>query len=138
LIVEDNTFDVETELRALEKVNLADRVCVMRNGAEALKYLFSADGKENTTPPHLPLVIFLDLEMPLVNGLEVLKRVKSDPRTQKIPVVILTSIYDSEHVRQAYDSGANSYIVKPHEPKNFRDSVGQMGLYWIGLNQSPP
>jgi len=131
LIVEDNPNDLELALHALKKNNLANPIHVARDGAEALDYLFDAGtvGK--------PKVILLDLKLPKVNGLEVLKRIKSDPRTQMIPVVVLTSSREERDIIDSYRLGVNSYITKPVDFEQFAEVVRQLGLYWLLLNQPP-
>lgn len=134
LIVEDNPDDLELTLHALRDHNLANRVHVARDGVEALDFLFAEgafSGREVTVQP---LVILLDLKLPKVDGLEVLERVKADPRTATIPVVVLTSSREQPDIAKAYELGANSYIVKPVDFKQFVDSIHELGLYWLVLN----
>lgn len=130
LLVEDNEDDVELTRRALEKNRICNRVMVARDGVEALDHLFGGG--------ELPQLILLDLNMPRVGGLEVLQRIRADERTRMIPVVILTSSREERDLIQGYSDGANSYIQKPVDFRQFTDAVGQLGLYWLVLNVSPP
>ncbi|HTR39932.1 MAG TPA: response regulator [Bryobacteraceae bacterium] len=136
LLVEDNPADVELTLHALGKHNLANHIRVMRDGAEALDYLFGAENAGGANSRH-PRLILLDLKLPKVNGLEVLGRVKSDPRTKSIPVVVLTSSREDRDLYLCYELGVNSYIVKPVDFDNFSEAVCQLGLYWLLLNERP-
>ena len=134
LLVEDNPNDVELTTRALRKHNLANRLHVARDGAEALDYFFGADG---TLKHEKPKVILLDLKLPKVDGIEVLRRIKSDERTKTIPVVVLTSSNQERDLKECYDLGVNSYITKPVEFENFIAAVSELGFYWLLLNQPP-
>lgn len=137
LLVEDNPADVELTLHALGKHNLANNIRVVRDGAEALEFLF---GRGDNGVAHLrsrPRLILLDLKLPKVNGLEVLGKVKSDPSTKSIPVVVLTSSKEDQDLYTCYELGVNSYIVKPVEFGNFTEAVRQLGLYWLLLNENP-
>jgi two-component system, response regulator len=134
LLVEDNPDDVELTLRAFKKNNILNRVVVARDGVEALDYLFGAGSNGRD----LPAVMLLDLKLPKVDGLEVLRRVRSDPRTRFLRVVVLTSSREDQDVSQSYASGANSYIRKPVDFDEFMTAVGQLGLYWLLLNETPP
>ena len=137
LLVEDNPQDRELALRALRKANLLDRVHLARDGAEALAAVF---GDETGAPPKLPeslRVILLDLKLPKINGLEVLRRLKSDPRTCSIPVVVLTSSKERRDILESYQLGVNSYIVKPVNFERFSEVVQELGLYWLRRNQPP-
>jgi len=129
LLVEDNASDAELTLRALQKRNLANRVVVARDGVEALEVLHGAE------PP--PKVVLLDLKLPKLNGLEVLRRLKSDDRTKRIPVVVLTSSHEEPDVEESYRLGVNSYIVKPVDFESFASAVAEVGVYWLLLNRSP-
>lgn len=137
LIVEDNANDLELTLRALKKNNLANNINVARDGAEALDFLFGAGGRPGRAADPSPLVILLDLKLPKVDGLDVLRRVKGDPRTKSIPVVVLTSSREARDIVESYQLGVNSYIVKPVDFERFTDSMRQLGLYWLLLNQPP-
>ena len=136
LLVEDNTRDVELILAALEKNNLANEVVVVRHGGEALDYLHRR-GEFQTRRPGNPVVVFLDLKMPKVDGLEVLRQMKGDHQFKMIPVVILTASNEEADLAQSYALGANSYVVKPVDFEQFAESVRQLGLYWALLNQPP-
>ncbi|MFN8448447.1 MAG: response regulator [Anaerolineae bacterium] len=136
LIVEDNPDDEELTLHALKRVNLINHIHVSRDGAEALDYIFGKNAQaaelENT-----PRLIFLDLKLPKIDGMEVLERLKTDARTRMIPVVMLTSSREERDVVESYQLGVNSYIVKPVDFEQFTQSVGQAGLYWAVLNEPP-
>jgi CheY-like chemotaxis protein len=133
LLVEDNKADVELTLHALSKENLANRIHVAQDGEEALEYLFSSGDHHRP----LPLLILLDLKLPKVGGLEVLRKVKSDPRTKVVPVVILTSSNEERDVIEGYALGVNSYIQKPLDFVQFRETIRQLGKYWLVINESP-
>ena len=135
LLVEDNPEDLELALRALRKTNLANRIEVARDGAEALDFVFCAGAHAARTIEDTPKVILLDLKLPKVDGLTVLKRIKSDPRTQSIPVVALTSSKEQRDVVESYKLGVNSYIVKPVNFEGFAAAVRDLGMYWLLLNQ---
>ena len=137
LLVEDNPEDRELALRALRKANLANHIEVARDGAEALEFIFCEGPHAARKIEDTPKVILLDLKLPKVDGLEVLKRVKGDPRTRAIPVVVLTSSKEQNDVVESYDLGANSYIVKPVNFERFVEAVQQLGMYWLLLNQPP-
>jgi CheY-like chemotaxis protein len=135
LLVEDNPDDEELTLRALRQSKLVNDVRVARDGAEALDVLFrSGAGGE---PAPLPGLILLDLKLPKLNGIDVLKRIRADERTRWIPVVIMTSSSEEEDVIRSYESGANSYVRKPIQFAQFADAVAQLGLYWMMLNEAP-
>ncbi len=137
LLVEDNPQDLELTLRALKKANLANRIHVARDGAEALEFIFCEGPHATRRIDEVPKVIFLDLKLPKVDGLEVLQRVKSDPRTKNIPVTILTSSKEQRDIVESYNLGVNSYIVKPVNFEGFSTAVQNLGLYWLLLNQPP-
>ena len=138
LLVEDNPDDVELTLRALKKNNIANEVVVARDGEEALDYL-TAHGKfTGRALTDLPEVVLLDLKLPKVGGLEVLRAVRADPRTRLLPVVVLTSSSEEPDIVTSYQLGANSYIRKPVDFDQFVDAIRQLGLYWLVLNQAPP
>lgn len=137
LLVEDNPNDVELTLRALKKRNLANKVHVVRDGAEALEFIFSTGTYAERDINHMPKVILLDLKLPKVDGLEVLRIVKSDERTKVIPVVVLTSSKEESDLVESYRLGANSYITKPVDFDKFAQTVSEMGLYWLLVNQPP-
>jgi two-component system response regulator len=137
LAVEDNPEDLELMLRALRKSNLGNRIQVARDGAEALDYIFCTGTHANRTIDNLPKVVLLDLKLPKVDGLEVLEKIKSDSRTKSIPVVVLTSSKEQKDIVESYRLGVNSYIVKPVNFDGFAQAVGELGLYWLLLNQPP-
>jgi len=137
LLVEDNPNDVELTLRALKKNNLTNKVHVVRDGAEALEYIFATGAYASRDINHNPRVILLDLKLPKVDGLEVLRRIKSDERTKVIPVVVLTSSKEERDLVESYKLGANSYIAKPVDFDSFVRAVAELGLYWLLLNQPP-
>ncbi len=136
LIVEDNPNDVELTLHALKQHHIANRLEVLRDGAEALDFLFGTGAYAGRDTSHRPRVILLDLKQPKVSGLEVLERVKRDPQLRSIPVVVLTSSREESDVIRSYHLGVNSYIVNPVDFEQFSDAVGQLGFYWLLLNYS--
>jgi CheY-like chemotaxis protein len=136
LFVEDNADDLDLALHALRRNNLANRIRVARDGAEALEMLFDS-GQALADAAQKPKVVLLDLKLPKVDGLEVLRRLKSDPRTKTIPVVMLTSSREERDVIESYQLGVNSYIVKPVDFEQFTRAVQHLGLYWVLLNQPP-
>jgi CheY-like chemotaxis protein len=142
LLVEDNPDDEQLTIRALKKNNVANEVVIAHDGVEALEYLFgtgangaASDGAKQLPPPAL---ILLDLKLPKVDGLEVLRRVRSEERTRRLPVVVLTSSKEEQDLIASYNLGANSYIRKPVNFTQFIDAVKQLGLYWLVLNESAP
>jgi CheY-like chemotaxis protein len=137
LLVEDNPNDVELTLRALKKNNLTNKMHVVKDGAEALEYIFATGAYTSRDINHHPKVILLDLKLPKVDGLEVLRRLKSDERTKVIPVVVLTSSKEERDLVESYKLGANSYIAKPVDFDSFVRAVAELGLYWLLLNQPP-
>lgn len=137
LIVEDNATDVELTLRALRRAGLANPVHVVEDGPEALEYLFGT-GKHAARPDgSTPRVVLLDLKLPKLSGLDVLRRIRGDERTRHLPVVVVTSSREEPDVKEAYRLGVNSYIVKPVEFEKFVEAMTQVGLYWVLLNQPP-
>jgi two-component system response regulator len=137
LIVEDNPNDAELTLRALKKHNLINEVYIARDGQEALDFIYCKGefaNRENCNPLK---VIFLDLKLPKISGLEVLTRIKSDPATKKIPVVIITSSREDPDIKAAYDIGTNGYVIKPVDFKDFVKVMQNTGLYWLLVNESP-
>ena len=137
LLVEDNPNDVELALHALKKNKLANHIEVVRDGAEALEFLFATGTYADRQIENGPRVILLDLKLPKVDGLEVLRRVKSDPRTKNIPVVVLTSSREERDIVESYELGVNSYITKPVDFDQFTEAVRHLGYYWLLLNQPP-
>ena len=137
LLVEDNPQDLEMALRALTKANLANHIQTARDGAEALEYIFCEGPFVERQIADGPKVILLDLKLPKVDGLDVLKRIKADPRTKMIPVVVLTSSKEQSDVIESYKLGVSSYIVKPVNFESFTAAVHQIGLYWLLHNQPP-
>jgi two-component system response regulator len=138
LLVEDNPDDEALTLRALKKNNIANQVVVARDGSEALEYLFGAGKYSERDPAVTPQVVLLDLKLPKVDGLEVLRQLRSDKRTKLIPVVILTSSNEEQDRFTGYDLGANSYVRKPVDFNKFIEAVRQLGLYWLVFNERPP
>jgi CheY-like chemotaxis protein len=138
LLVEDNKDDVELTLHALRKENLANNIHVARDGEEALEFLFCNGVHAERSFEHPPRLILLDLKLPKVDGMEVLKRLKADARTKAIPVVILTSSKEERDLVAGYNLGANSYIQKPVDFDRFRETVKNVGLYWLVINQAVP
>ena len=134
LLVEDNPNDLELTLHALEENRVANQIRVARDGAEALELVFGTPGQQD---PLTPRVMLLDLKLPKVDGLEVLRRIKADPRTRLIPVVVLTSSRQERDIVESYQLGVNSYIVKPVDFERFSAAVRELGLYWLLLNELP-
>jgi CheY-like chemotaxis protein len=137
LLVEDSAKDVELTLAALEEHNLANEVDIARDGAEAMDY-FHRRGKFAARPTDLPCVVFLDLKMPRMNGLEVLEAMKADPVLKMIPVVMLTSSREEQDLVRSYQLGVNAYVVKPVDFKQFVDAIKVLGLFWVLVNEAPP
>ncbi len=138
LLVEDNANDEELTLRALRKGNIANNVVVVRDGAEALDYLFGRGAFASRDLTDLPQVVLLDLNLPKIGGLDVLRAIRADDRTRALPVVILTSSSEDNDLIAGYANGTNSYIVKPVEFTQFTEAVRQLGIYWLLINQPPP
>jgi len=138
LLVEDNSDDIELTLRAFKKSKIVNQVVVARDGAEALDCLFGTGAHARRDSDEMPDIILLDLKLPKVDGLEVLRRIRADERTRLLPVVILTSSKQEQDVVNGYKLGANSYIRKPVDFDNLSHSVEQLGLYWLVLNEPPP
>jgi two-component system response regulator len=138
LLVEDNPDDEALTLRALKKKNIANEVVIARDGAEALDYLFGTGTFKDRDGSILPAVILLDLKLPKIDGLEVLKRIRADQRTRFLPVVVLTSSNEDQDLLNSYSQGCNSYIRKPVDFDEFAEAIAQLGLYWLVLNQSAP
>ncbi len=138
LLVEDNPDDVKLTLRAIKKNRIANEVVVANDGVEALDYLFGRGKHAGRDPAEVPAVVLLDLKLPKVDGLEVLRQLRQDPRTTLLPVVILTSSKEERDRLNGYFLRANSYIRKPVDFAQFTDAVRQLGLYWLVLNEAPP
>ena len=138
LLVEDNSNDEELTLRALKKANIANEVIVAHDGAEALDYLFARGSHARSDHTEAPQVILLDLNLPKLSGLEVLRAIRAHEKTKLLPVVILTSSKEDKDLVAGYSLGANSYIVKPVNFTQFSEAVRQLGLYWLVLNQPAP
>ena len=137
LLVEDNPNDVELTLRALQKQNLASKVFVVKDGAEALDFIFATGAYSQRKIENRPKVVLLDLKLPKVDGIEVLRKIKADVRTKHTPVVMLTSSQEERDVIDTYKLGVNSYIVKPVDFNNFVHAVSELGVYWGILNKIP-
>jgi CheY-like chemotaxis protein len=136
LLADDNENDLELETRALAQYRLANEIVIVRDGAEALDFLFRRDAFCNRNPA-APLVVLLDINMPKINGLEVLEKIKSDPQLQQIPVVMLTSSRQGPDVERCYALGANAYVLKPVDFTQFADAVKTIGKFWAVLNELP-
>lgn len=137
LLVEDNISDAEMTIRALKKNNLANRLLHLKDGAEALDFIFAQGNYADRRVENSPKVILLDLKMPKISGLEVLQKIKGDERTKRIPVVVLTSSKEDPDIKACYDFGVNSYVVKPVEFDAFYKAISDLGLYWMIVNQAP-
>lgn len=138
LLVEDNPDDVELTLRALKQYHVKNQINVVRDGAEALDYLFATGAYADRDTTTMPAVVILDLKLPKVDGLEVLQRMRGDKRTKLVPVVVLTSSKEEQDMVNSYKFGANSYIRKPVDFTRFVEAARQLGLYWLVINEPPP
>jgi len=138
LLVEDNPDDVDLTLRAFRKNNISNEIVVARDGEQAIEYLSSTGMYSGNTADDLPQLVLLDLHLPKVSGLEVLRAIRADPRIRLMPVVVLTSSSEEPDIISSYQLGANSYIRKPVDFDQFLEAARQLGLYWLVLNQSPP
>lgn len=138
LLVEDNPSDIDLTKRALANANIANKVVVAEDGQEALDYLFGTGHYAGRDAAPLLAVVLLDLKLPKVDGLDVLRRIRADERTKRLPVVILTSSQEEQDIAAGYDLGANSYIRKPVDFSQFAEAIKSMGLYWLVLNEPPP
>jgi two-component system response regulator len=138
LLVEDNPSDVALTRRALQKSRIANPLIVADDGQEALDYLFATGAHVGRNVADLPTLVLLDLKLPKIDGLTVLQHVRADPRTRRVPVVILTSSTEEQDMAMGYDRGVNSYIRKPVSFDQFADAIGQLGIYWLLLNEEPP
>lgn len=137
LLVEDNTSDAELTIRALHKKHIANNIIHLQDGAMALDFLFGTGSFANRNINNRPKIILLDLKMPKVDGIEVLRKIKAEELTRKIPVVVLTSSKENPDIEKAYSLGANSYIVKPVDFEGFSKAIAELGFYWLLLNESP-
>lgn len=138
LLVEDNPDDVELTLRALKKNNIKNEIIVAKDGVEALDYLFGQGKHSGRDLGDMPALIMLDLKLPKIEGLEVLRRIRAEERTRLLPVVILTSSKEEQDVVRGYALGSNSYVRKPVDFNEFTKAVGLLGLYWLLINETPP
>jgi two-component system, response regulator len=138
LLVEDNENDVELTLRAFRKSNILNEIVVASDGVEALDYLFATGAHAGHEPKLLPEVILLDLNLPRIGGLEVLRRLRAEERTRRIPVVVMTSSNEERDILTSYDLGANSFVRKPVDFTQFAEAARQLGMYWLVTNQPPP
>ncbi len=138
LLVEDNDDDVELTRRAFGKSNVINKLVVVRDGEEALDYLFATGGYAGRDAAALPYVVLLDLNLPKIGGLEVLRRIRVDQRTRRLPVVVLTTSKEETDIIDSYDLGANSYVRKPVDFDQFVEAARQLGLYWLVLNEQAP
>jgi two-component system response regulator len=137
LLVEDNQDDEELAVLAYERSRIANRMVVVRDGQEALDYLFGTAANGGKDAQVLPQLVLLDLKLPKVGGLEVLRRLRADPRTRRLPVVVLTSSKEEQDLLESYDCGANSYVRKPVDFARFAEAIHQLQLYWLVLNEQP-
>ncbi|HVV87289.1 MAG TPA: response regulator [Kofleriaceae bacterium] len=137
LLVEDNSDDAVLTLRAFKKHNIANEVVHVSDGAEALEYLFATGAHAGRAGQPMPTLVLLDLNLPKVSGLEVLRRLRADPRTRRMPVVVLTSSNEEQDMVASYDLGANSFVRKPVDFAQFVDAAQHLGMYWLVLNQQP-
>lgn len=134
LLIEDNISDIELTKRAFKKNRILNELMVVEDGQEALDYLFDPD----RSPEELPVIVLLDLKLPKIDGIEVLRHIRSDSRTKRLPVVVLTSSREEQDIADSYDNGANSYIRKPVDFTQFAESIRTLGIYWLVLNEPPP
>jgi len=137
LLVEDNLSDAELIIRALRKVNLANHLIHVKDGEEALEFIFATGSFAGREKRNMPKVILLDIKMPKVDGIEVLRQIKANNETKRIPVVIMTSSKEEQDIIRSYELGVNSFVVKPVEFNNFAKAVSELGLYWVLINQPP-
>jgi len=138
LLVEDNPDDVKLTVRAFGKSKLANRIVVVTDGVKALDYLFGTGDHTGRDLHDMPAVVLLDLKLPKVSGLEVLRRLRADARTKRLPIVVMTSSREEQDVVASYDLGANSYVRKPVDFEQFSAAIDNLGLYWLVLNEAPP
>lgn len=135
LLIEDNVYDIELTLHVFQSYHIANRILVMRNGIEALDYLFRTGQYSNRDPNEWPQVILLDLKLPKIDGLEVLQRIRANEKTKSLPVVVFTSSKEQEDLIRSYNLGAHSFIQKPVNFEQFAEALCQLGLYWLVLNE---
>ena len=138
LLIEDNPSDIELTKRALKRGHIVNEIIVAEDGEEALDYLFGTGSHLGTNLPELPAIVLLDLKLPKIPGLEVLRRIREHTRTRRLPVIILTTSREEEDLGASYDRGANSYVVKPVDYSRFQQASEQLGLYWLVINEAPP
>ena len=138
LLVEDNPDDVELTLRAFEKSNVTNEIVVARDGEQAIQYLFSTGPHAGRNPLEMPDVVLLDMKLPKIDGLGVLRRLRADERTRRLPVVVLTSSKEEKDVMASYDLGANSFVRKPVDFAQFVDAARYLGIYWLIMNEPSP
>jgi two-component system response regulator len=138
VLIEDNPDDEALALKALKKANIMNKIVVLRDGAQAADYLFGGKGQGGLEGQPLPAVVLLDIKLPKIDGLEILRRLRANPRTQYLPVVILTSSNEERDLLRGYELRANSYVRKPVDFTQFSEAVRQLGLYWVLLNEAPP
>jgi CheY-like chemotaxis protein len=138
LLVEDNPDDEELTLRALRRNNIGNQIVIVRDGVEALDFLFCQNAYADRDPGDLPQLMLLDIKLPKLDGLEVLRRIRANERTRLMPVVLLTSSKEQQDLIAGYESGANSYVRKPVDFLEFIEAIKQLGLYWLVLNEAPP
>jgi two-component system response regulator len=138
LLVEDNPNDIELTARAFQKSNVANEIVVARDGEEAIDYLFATGSHANRDAKVMPEVVLLDMKLPKIDGLGVLRRMRADERTKRLPVVVLTSSKEEKDIVSSYDLGANSFVRKPVDFSQFIDAARQLGLYWLVMNEPPP
>lgn len=137
LLVEDNSSDVELTVRALKKQNFANNIMIVNDGEEALDFIFGRGKYDGRDVESSPKVIFLDLKLPKINGLEVLKEIKSNEKTRLIPIVIMTSSQEEKDIVESYKLGVNSYVVKPIDFEKFMKTIAELGFYWLAVNKNP-
>jgi two-component system response regulator len=137
ILVEDNPHEAMLAIRSLKKHHLANNLIHLDDGEQAMNFIFSEGEYSSNINPPSPKLILLDINLPKINGLDILRRVKADPRTQKIPIVLLTSSREESDIMESYKLGANSYIVKPVDFNSFSQAIQEMGMYWLVLNEPP-
>ncbi len=138
LLIEDNPSDIELTRRAFAKARVTNELVVIEDGGRALDYLFGGESGSGLPPDQMPALVLLDLKLPVVDGLDILRRIRGEARTRRLPVVILTSSREDQDVAQSYDLGVNSYIRKPVDFLQFSEAIRSLGLYWLVINEPPP